>query len=1000
VQSTWANDSGACQVSHSIVVVPSDFSLSRSPATVPVNKGGSGITTISTTATSGRPLAVSLAATGLPAGATATFNPASVTAGGSSALTLHAGSSTAAGSYTVTVTGTEGSKSHSTTVTLVVANDDFSIAVSPAGATVAPGGTATATVSTAVTSGSPGTVSLSVSGLPGGATAGFSPSSVAAGGSSTLTVGTSAATPVGTYSVVVTGVEGTASHTSTFTLAVGKADQTISFTTSAPTGAVVGGSYVVAATATSGLAVSLSIDGASGGACALSGDTVSFGAAGTCVIDANQGGNPIYNSAPQAQQTVAVARAAGSVLINNVPSSATYGGSFAPTYTQAGDGTPSTASLTPAVCSVSAASVTFVAAGACNIQASITAGTNYDAATGPVQNLTVGKADQAVTFGPLPDRTYGDGPFPVAATTSSGLAVTFSVGPADNCTLAGATVTITGAGGCTVTASQAGDANHNPATGVARSFAILKATLTVAADAKSKGYGDADPAFTWHYSGFEFSDGPASSGIAGAADCSRAAGESVPGSPYAITCAPGTLAAPNYGFATGVGAPLSVTKATLAVTADAKSKVYGDADPAFTWHYSGFKFVDGPASSGITGSAACSRTAGEAVPNSPFVVICPPGTLAAPNYGFSTGATATLTVLPATLTVIADTKSKVYGDADPVFTWHYSGFKFSDGPASSGIAGAADCSRAAGESVPGSPYAITCTPGTLAAPNYRFATGTTAALTVLPAPLTVTADAKAKIYGQPNPTFTVTYNRLVNGDTPASLGGTLTFSTAAGAVSGVGIYPVTASGLSSPNYTITFVAGSLTIGKANSATVLSSSLNPSVYGQGVTLTANAAPTPAGTGVATGTVTFADGATVLGTAVIASGTATLNVVFLVVATHALTATYNGDANVKPGSSDAVAQVVNKAPTTLVAAQVGRLNPTFTATLTRTFDHLALSGQTVTFSVSGRAVCSATTDANGKVSCGPTVGLFLGMPTYTATYNGNASYLPTSTVGNFK
>jgi VCBS repeat-containing protein len=88
--------------------------------------------------------------------------------------------------------------------------------------------------------------------------------------------------------------------------------------------------------------------------------------------------------------------------------------------------------------------------------------------------LTVQKADQTITFGALGDKTYGDPPFDVSATASSGLDVGFSIasGPA---TISGSTVTITGAGTVTVRASQAGDANYNPAPDVDQPFTVNKA---------------------------------------------------------------------------------------------------------------------------------------------------------------------------------------------------------------------------------------------------------------------------------------------------------------------------------------------------------------------------------------------------------------------------------------------------------------------------------------------------------------------------------------------
>ena len=98
--------------------------------------------------------------------------------------------------------------------------DDFSISISPASGATNPGGSLTATVSTATTSGNAQTVNLSASGLPSGATASFSPSSVISGGSSTLTISTSASTPAGTYTITITGAGASATHTTSYALTV------------------------------------------------------------------------------------------------------------------------------------------------------------------------------------------------------------------------------------------------------------------------------------------------------------------------------------------------------------------------------------------------------------------------------------------------------------------------------------------------------------------------------------------------------------------------------------------------------------------------------------------------------------------------------------------------------------------------------------------------------------------------------------------------------------
>ena len=98
--------------------------------------------------------------------------------------------------------------------------NDFSVGVSPTSASLAQGGTAKATVSTAVTSGSAQSVALTASGAPSGATVSLSPASVTAGGTSALTVATSSTTPAGTYPITVTGTAASGSHSATFTLTV------------------------------------------------------------------------------------------------------------------------------------------------------------------------------------------------------------------------------------------------------------------------------------------------------------------------------------------------------------------------------------------------------------------------------------------------------------------------------------------------------------------------------------------------------------------------------------------------------------------------------------------------------------------------------------------------------------------------------------------------------------------------------------------------------------
>ena len=99
-----------------------DFAIASAPSALTVTAGSSGAATITTTISGSFNSAVSLSASGLPAGATASFSPASIAApgSGSSTLTISVGASTAAGTYSVVANASGGGKTHSTTINLTV----------------------------------------------------------------------------------------------------------------------------------------------------------------------------------------------------------------------------------------------------------------------------------------------------------------------------------------------------------------------------------------------------------------------------------------------------------------------------------------------------------------------------------------------------------------------------------------------------------------------------------------------------------------------------------------------------------------------------------------------------------------------------------------------------------------------------------------------------------------------------------------------------------------
>ena len=179
--------------------------------------------------------------------------------------------------------------------------------------------------------------------------------------------------------------------------------------------------------------------------------------------------------------------------------------------------------------------------------------------------LVIAKANQTITFAALANKTFGDPPFSVSATATSGLTVTFAVGASDKCTIAGATVTLTGAGSCTVTASQAGDANYNAAAPVAQSFTIAPAAATVTLNGLSQTYDGTPRVVTATTS-------PTGLTVTITYDGSATAPTNA-GS-YAVV---GTISDPNYtGSASGT---LVVGKADQTITfAALADKTFGDAD--------------------------------------------------------------------------------------------------------------------------------------------------------------------------------------------------------------------------------------------------------------------------------------------------------------------------------------------------------------------------------------------------------------------------------------
>ncbi len=294
-------------------------------------------------------------------------------------------------------------------------------------------------------------------------------------------------------------------------------------------------------------------------------------------------------------------------------------------------------------------------------------------------------------------------------------------------------------------------------------FAITPATLTITANAsQSKIYGTNDPSnFSyntnglingvtpqyWNSSGMLVNDVAINDTISG--NLGRAVGENVGNYAYNIGSVV-TNAPSNYNSSLTAGT-FAITPAPLSVTANAANKVYGVNDPTFTYNAVGFinAVVDGVtindnADNSLTG--ALSRVLLSQANENVGAHIILQGTLASSNYAITYNS-ANLTITPATLTVTANSQSKVYGTNDPSLTYSASGLVngIVDGIAINDTVGntlTGNLTRAqygtlAGEQVANGPFAIT--QGSVASLSNNYTLNYVGNdLTITPASLTVT----------------------------------------------------------------------------------------------------------------------------------------------------------------------------------------------------------------------------------------------------------------------
>ena len=216
--------------------------------------------------------------------------------------------------------------------------------------------------------------------------------------------------------------------------------------------------------------------------CSISGTTVSIIGAGTCTITANQEGDAIHDPAPQVSVDIVIAKADQTITNFTPPTNKTFGDiPFDLSATGGGSGNSILyASTSASVCSVSGNTVTILTGGICTITANQTGTANYNPATQLSADIVVAKVDQTISnFAPPASKIFGDDPFTLSASASSGLALSFTSTTPAICSVNGNMATILSVGTCTLIASQAGNDSYNEAPDVSANVVVSKADQTI-----------------------------------------------------------------------------------------------------------------------------------------------------------------------------------------------------------------------------------------------------------------------------------------------------------------------------------------------------------------------------------------------------------------------------------------------------------------------------------------------------------------------------------------
>ena len=656
--------------------------------------------------------------------------------------------------------------------------------------------------------------------------------------------------------------------------------QVLAWNFSPPTGVVVG-SEPYAATVqyqVSSSPVIDSIDPATtNGACTLSnGAEVNFVHAGTCVVDANEAAAPNYAAANQIQQTIQVGQLAQSVhFTSGAPTGAAAGGA---TYTPAATGTASgnpvaitvDGSTTNAACAISAGKVSFAHVGTCVLDANQSSSNDYAAAPQAQQSFQVHQGTQQVHItssaptGPVP----GDPAYVLSATGGgSGNPVTYGVDASttnDACFVISGQVYFLSGGSCVIDANQAGNADYSAAPQVRQTIVVRTVQVAITSAPFSAG-ASSSPGTAFTVSLVDGSGHPTTS------DSATTIG----------------LYSTSSGAVFGAASD-DASSQTLLIPAGTSSVTgyYGDTaagSPTIVAYDAAGNFGAGNQVETVTGGAVASLAFAQQPSDAAAGQAMSPGTVvqATDQWG-NPVAGATVTLAPDHGSIVADESETTDSNGDASFD----SLAIADAGSYTLVA-----SSGSATSDPSSAFQVYAP---LVVGDVEPASGTADGGTDVTIVGSGFNGAQAVDFGGvPATSFTVLSDSVIDATSPAA---------SPGPVDVVVANDAEASGTSAADV-FDYVT------PAPTKTTAWSSAGTVAVGAKVTFKAHVTGTPASFGVPTGSVTFSDAGTVLGTAPLgALGYASLQTAALPAGSDQVTATYDGDANYGISTSPAVDESV--------------------------------------------------------------------------------------------